>query len=148
MGEGAVIPLVPWILAGLLGVQPQTAAPDPDLEATALRFARAWALGDGKTLEGMMRSAGVRIHLLGEDHRSIPPRQARAALEDFMERYPGEEPQITRTATAEGDPGLGLAELRLTPGAPAGAGSVIFTLFVGFALDPEGWVVTEVRILS
>jgi hypothetical protein len=140
--------LAPLILTCVLGIQIQTAAPDPTLEDAAVRFVRAWADGEGKTLEGMMREAGVRIHLLGEDHRSISPRQARAALEDFMKRYPQEELRLTRTARAEGDPNLGLAELRLSPRAPQGGGPVIFTLFVGFALEGGEWVVTEVRILS
>ena len=142
-----MIPASVLILAMALGCFPTSPSPQSTLEDAALRFARAWFQGGGGGLERLMKAGGIRLHLPGEEHRSVPPRQARAALDDFLKRHPGSEPRVIRATTSEGDPRRGLAELRLEPRAVEGGEAVIFSLFVGFSLEPDGWVVTEVRIL-
>jgi hypothetical protein len=120
----------------------------PALEGEARRFAQAWARRDGTALESMMRAGGVRLHLLGEEHGSVPPRQGRAALLELMQRHPGGDPRVGRVAAAEGDARKGFAELRVETRAPGALAPVILTVFVGFALEGAGWVVTEVRVLG
>ncbi len=137
-----------WILAAFLVASPPSFPAQSVLEEAALRFARAWGAGDGVVVEGMMREEGIRLYVLGEENRSLLPRQARAVLQDFLERHGGGEPELVRTAVAQGDRRQGYADLRLPTRAPGASGPVIFTVFVGFALEGRGWVVAEVRVLS
>ena len=117
------------------------------LEGEALRFAQAWEREDTRLLGEVMVEDGIRLHLPGEDHILIRPRQAQAALGAFLERHIGGEAQVTRVSLAGGDPEKGFAEIRWRTGSPGAADPTIFTLFVAYALENESWAVTEIRVL-
>ena len=118
----------------------------PGLEAEAERFAAAWEAGDYQALGRVMRSEGIRLHLQDEEHVSIKPKQAQAALRAFMDRYQAGESEVTEVSTAVGDPALGFAEITFRTGAPGLLNPVIFFLFVGYALEDDTWRVTEIRV--
>ena len=117
------------------------------LEGEALRFAQAWEREDTRLLGEVMVENGIRLHLPGENHVLIRPRQARAALRAFLERHTGGEARVTRVSLAGGDPEKGFAEIRWRTGSPGVAEPTIFTLFVAYAFENERWVVTEIRVL-
>ena len=146
---------ISWILASY-SASPPPALRDPDpgstgtqsaLEQSAAQFARAWAQKDAGQLARLADPGGIRLHLPGEDHLMIRPRQAQAALQNFLGRYAGGEVEVTRVSLTSGDPGEGFAELRWTTGSPEVSEPVIFTLFAAYALRAEAWVVTEIRVL-
>ncbi len=116
------------------------------LEAEAARFAAAWEAGDYQALGRVMRSEGIRLQLRGEEHVSIKPKQAQAALKDFLDRYPARESEVKEVSATLGDPALGFAEISFQTGAPDIPDPVIFSLFVGFALESDTWRVTEIRV--
>ena len=117
------------------------------LEREALEFAGAWGRKDTAVLREAMAPKGIRLHLPGEDHHVIRPRQAQAALQAFLERYSQSEAQVVRVSMTGAGPEKGFAELRWTTGSPGITGPVIFTLFVAFAFENESWMVTEIRVL-
>jgi hypothetical protein len=141
----ALCALVPGALA------PGALAPGPAaqsiLEGEALRFAQAWVGEDLSLLGEIMAEDGIRLHLPGEDHVLIRPRQARAALGAFLDRYSGGEAELTRVSPGVGDPGKGFAEIRWQTGSPGVPEPVILTLFVAFSLVDDRWSVTEIRVL-
>ena len=131
------------ILATLFsGCPAQTA-----LEGEALRFAQAWEREDTRLLREFMVETGIRLHLPGEEHVLIKPRQAQAALDAFLEGYSGGEAQLSRASLAEGNSERGFAEIRWQTGSPGVTEPVMFTLFVAFAFEDEAWAVTEIRVL-
>ena len=117
------------------------------LEVEAGRFARAWGAGDAQALGRSMNPAGIRLHLPGEEHMLIQPRQAQAALRTFMGRYPGGDARVTRVSLAGGDPRKGFAEIRWRTRAQGMGEPAMFTLFVAYSLEDESWLVTEIRVL-
>jgi hypothetical protein len=131
--------------AGFLA--PASALGQEALEPVASRFAQAWQTGDVDGLGEVLRASGLRLHLLGEDHLSIPPRQVEAAIRGLLGRYFPGETQISRVATAGGDPAKGFADIRWRTGPRRGGEAVTFTLFVAFQLGEEGWEVAEIRVL-
>jgi hypothetical protein len=117
------------------------------LEREAARFAQAWEGEDTRLLGEVMASGGIRLHMPGEQHVLIRPRQAQAALEAFLGRYEGGETAVTRVSMAGGDSGKGFAEIQWRTGSPGVPEPVIFTVFVAYALESGRWVVTEIRVL-
>ena len=119
----------------------------PALEGEAHRFAEAWVREDLRTLGAAMAPEGIRLHLSGEEHALILPRQARAAIGAFLERYSRGEVQVTRVSIARGDPAKGYSEIRWVTQAPGVTEPQTFTIFVAFSLREEAWQVTEIRVL-
>jgi hypothetical protein len=94
-----------------------------------------------------MAREGIRLHLPGEDHQLIRPHQARAALDVFLRQYSSGRTEVSRISpTGEGSE-EGFAEVRWVTGSPGLAEPVIFTVFIGYGLTGDGWVVTEIRVL-
>ena len=137
-------PADPGTLPADPGTFPAVQSP---LEGGALTFAQAWEREDLRFLEEAMAEDGIRLHLPGEEHVLIRPRQARAALGAFLERYSEGEAQVTRVSLAGGDPGKGFAEISWRTGSPGVPEPVSFTLSVAFASEDESWSVTEIRVL-
>ena len=117
------------------------------LEREAIRFAQAWEEEDTRLLGAIMARDGIRLHMPGEQHVLIRPRQAQAALQAFLDRYDGGETEVTRVSMAGGDSGKGFAEIQWRTGSPGVVEPVIFTVFVAYAFESESWVVTEIRVL-
>lgn len=136
----------PGFLLVLLVLLPGMNA-QPPLDGEAERFARAWAEGDTGYLGEVMAEEGIRLHLPGEEHLLIRPRQAQAALAGFLRRYSGGDARLARVSLAGRDPAKGYGEIQWRTGSPGVAEPVIFTLFVAFAFENESWTVTEIRVL-
>ena len=138
-------------LLALCALVPGALAPGPGaqsiLEGEALRFAQAWVGEDLPLLGEIMAEDGIRLHLPGEDHVLIRPRQARAALGAFLELYSEGEAELTRVSLGVGNPGKGFAEIRWETGSPGVPEPVILTLFVAFSFVDDRWSVTEIRVL-
>ncbi|MFC1662490.1 hypothetical protein ACFL3S_13720 [Gemmatimonadota bacterium] len=122
-------------------------APSHSLEAEAGRFAEYWGAGDHAGLVSMMSAGGIRLHVLDEAHVSISTRQAHASIKGFVSRYSGGEALVTRVFQGGGEPSDGFAEIRWWTLAAGTTESVTFTIFVGFVLADQGWVVSEIRVL-
>ena len=144
---GAASQLTPVVDAASQFGEIAGAASQSVLEGDALRFAQAWAQKDIRLLGEFMASTGIRLNLPAEEHLLIRPRQARAALGAFLERYSGGEAQVSRVSVSGGGPEKGFAEIRWRAGSPGVSEPVNFTLFVGYALMDETWAVTEIRVL-
>lgn len=139
--------LLLWVaVLASIGPFPSAGAQSP-LDREAAHFAEAWSDKDIGLLGDLMAPEGIRLHLPGEDHPSIRPRQAQAAIRGFLGRYGEGEVQVSRVSPTSGDPGRGFAEIRWTTGSPEVSKPVIFTLFVAFALRGGAWAVTEIRVL-
>lgn len=152
--------LLPLLFVGLLwsfGSEAQ-AKPSPlgsaspeqpaDLEATAMRFARAWVDGDLRALESMVSPGGIRLHLQGDLYPGVDVPRAVGALRLFLDRYPGGEAELVRVSSSSGNETSGFADFQWRT-AVAGTGeTVIFTLFVALAMDEGVWTVTEIRVLA
>ena len=113
----------------------------------ALEFAGAWVGKDAAFLGEAMATKGIRLHLPGEVHQVIRPRQAKAALLAFLGRYTAGEASVVRVSETGAPPGKGYAELTWTTSSPGITEPVIFTLFVAYAFENEGWSVSEIRVL-
>jgi hypothetical protein len=133
-----------WFLVVLAALVPLA---QPGLEEQARTFAEAWGEKDAEGLREAMAEGGIRLHLPGEEHHLISPRQAEAALTAFLERYEGGDVRISRVALTGESPNRGYSELDWATGSPGVTGPVKFTVFVAFSARGNGWVVTEIRVL-
>jgi hypothetical protein len=119
----------------------------PPLDAEAARFAEAWTAADTEFLSGIMGAEGIRLHLPEEEHVLIKPRQARAALDSFLELHGPGVARVTRASLAGGSSDKGFAEVLWTTRSPGLPEPVMFTLFVGYSFENDRWTVTEIRVL-
>ena len=122
-------------------------SPQPALEVEAASFAEAWSGKDTRFLSGLMAEEGIRLNLPGEEHILIRPRQARAALDAFLDRHGSGEARVTRASMAGGSLDKGFAEIRWSTSSPGLPEPIIFTLFVGYSFENDRWTVTEIRVL-
>jgi hypothetical protein len=111
----------------------------PALQAEADRFASFWNAGDYAGLGTMMLPTGIRLRIPNEEHVSISVRQAQASLKEVMARNPGGDAQISRVFQGGSGPTGGFAEI---------PEPVIYTIFVGFTLKDEAWMVSEIRVFT
>jgi len=124
---------------------------DPDFQSTleeeATLFAGAWTDKDAAALRDRMVATGIRLHLPEEEHVLIRPRQAQAALEEFLSRYGDGEASLSRVSLAGDEGKAGFAEIRWQTTSPGLSEAVTFTVFLGYSLNDERWTVTEIRVL-
>lgn len=117
------------------------------LEEEATVFAQAWKEKNSAGLRDRMLGTGIRLHLPDEEHLLIRPRQAQAALEEFLNRYAGGEAVLSRAALAGDDGQMGFAEIKWRTSSPGLSEAVTFTVFLGYAVHDGRWTVTEIRVL-
>lgn len=138
------------IVAGL-GLAAPTALSAQDtapMERTLERFLDAWRADDPGSLEAVLHAEGVALRMGSDSHGPVRPRQAAAALRQYMsERTPGEF-TVNRVSHAGGRPERGFAEVEWTTVVRGTSESVGYTVFVGLERAPSGWTVQEVRILG
>jgi hypothetical protein len=141
--RGWKIPI--WVLLATCLV-PASTSGQQGLDEEAARFAARWSAGDSEALAQAMRSEGIRLTVLGEEHVAIQPKQAQAALRSLLGRYPRGQTTVTRVSAVGGDPSQGFAEIRWRTQASGVPDPVIFSIFVGYVLEEQGWRVTEIRV--
>ena len=117
------------------------------LEEEAAVFAGAWTDKNAGALKDHMATAGIRLHLPDEEHVLIRPRQAQAALEEFLNRYGDGEAALSRVSLAGDEGKVGFAEIRWQTTSPGLPEAVTFTVFLGYSLIDERWTVNEIRVL-
>jgi len=69
-------------------------------------------------------------------------------LKDIMARNPGGEARISRVFQGGGGPTGGFAEIRWWTRSSGTTEPVIYTIFVGFTLKDETWMVSEIRVFT
>jgi hypothetical protein len=125
------------------------ASPDltSELEQAARRFAQAWAHGDVDQVVQLLSSRGIRLRLEGMDRNALAPRQAIAALRDFLRGHEPGAVSLVRAAPVAGTPGRGFAELRWRTRVAGTSHEVVRSLFLGMVLEGGDWRVDELRLL-
>ncbi len=143
------------VLAGALAVLGLTLAflPGPlrgqaSLEEAAGTFTRLWAEGDLGGIEDFLGDGPISLFLEDRSYVSIPPRNARATLRDYLVRHGSGTATVVRTERTGLDPILGFAQLEWDIPVPATPEVLRHTVFVELAETSDGWSVTEIRILS
>lgn len=117
------------------------------LEGAATAFLEAWREGDVDRIAERMSASGIRLHLGGVGYPVLAPRQARAELAHFRaSRSPGVI-RVERVDDLGGSPRTGFAELRWETVIDRTSEPLAHTIFVSFALDEDGWRITEIRVL-
>ena len=143
------------VLGGALAVLCLTLAllPGPlrgqaSLEEAAGTFTRSWAEGDLGGIEDFLGDVPVSRFLEDRSYVSIPPRNARATLRDYLARHGGGTATMVRTERTGLDPIRGFAQLEWDIPLPGTPEVLRHTVFVELVETNDGWRVTEIRILS
>ena len=126
----------------------QVRAQDAEMESALQSFLAAWQSDDADNLEAALVGSGVSLSMGNESHGPVRPRQAAAALRQYMaDRSPGEF-NVHRVSSAGGEPERGFAEVAWNTVVRGTTEPVGYTVFVGMERSSAGWAVQEVRILE
>ncbi|MBW3535452.1 MAG: hypothetical protein KY453_09600 [Gemmatimonadetes bacterium] len=117
------------------------------LQDVATAVAAYWAEGDAAGLASLVSDAGARLHLEGERHPALPPRQVRATLEDMFGDVRRGSVSVERAEQMDGSPPRGWAELRWDTVPPGMAEPVAHRVFIGFMEDGDRWRIAEIRVM-
>jgi len=118
-----------------------------ELEATARRVAALWGAGNADGLLGLLSSDGVRVTLGRSAHSNVSPRQAVAAVKDFISGHRSENSRVTRVQEVGGSPARGFAEVLWNTYAQDTSEPLSMTLYLGFVQEGGNWRVSEIRLL-
>lgn len=121
--------------------------PTPPLEDVAVAIAAYWAEGDAAGLASVVDDAGAGLHLEGERHPALAPRQVRATLEDLFGERRGGSVVVEHTERVGGAPPRAWAELRWTTVTAGTADPLSYRVFVGFVEAGGRWRIDEIRVL-
>ncbi len=141
-------PAVPrWVPAWVPGVAAELRA-QSGLGEISERLAAAWASGRLAEFDAFLSEAGVRLSLEGADHRGVNRRQARAAMERFVEGFDTERIAVRRAESLGGDPLQGLVELDWTARAAGTPEQRSFVIFLSLERSSDAWSIKEIRVFS
>ncbi|TVP54052.1 MAG: hypothetical protein EA351_14055 [Gemmatimonadales bacterium] len=147
-GRWLLVPVLMLVLPFLsTGAQAQEEAMDPELAPIAQEFARLWAAGQAESLGPLLARDGIRLHLDGPARSATPPRQAMAAVRDFLRGFEERTAQVTRAAVAGGTEDRGFVELAWSARRTGTSQWVEYTLFLSMARLDGHWRVEEIRLL-
>ena len=139
--------LLALLTLGALFHAPELNAQD-ELGATARALAAAWSRSDGDAMAQLLDEDGVHLALPDKDHGTLDRRNAVAAVERFLDRYPVQRAELARASeVGEGSTGRAFAEIRWEAVAPGTSETVRYTLFAGLARTGRAWRVVELRVL-
>lgn len=116
------------------------------LEGVVSQFASAWGREDTGTLQGLL-APSVRLELDGQEYLGVPPRQAAASVDRLFRGLDPASPRVTRQGDLGAEEDRGFAELSWNPRAPGSAEPASYLIFLGLRRSPDGWRITELRIL-
>ena len=136
------------VLALALAFLPGPLHGQASLEEAVATFTRLWAEGDMGGIEEYLRDGPVSFFLEGRSYLSIPPRNARATLREYLGRHGSGTATVVRTERMGLDPILGFAQLEWDIPVPATPEVLRHTVFVELAETSDGWSVTEIRVLA
>jgi hypothetical protein len=136
------------LFALMLTVPPGPLCAQDSFEEAAGTFTRLWSEGDLGGIEELFGDGPVSLFLEDRSYVSIPPRNARATLRDYLGRRGNGTATVVRTERTGMEPHLGFAQVDW--GIPLSGTSEVqlYTVFVELAGTGDGWRVSEIRILS
>lgn len=117
-------------------------------EVAARSLAEAWGRADAAAIESLLAPSGLTLRLDGQRRVGVAPRQARASIAAFLEGHVAGPVRVRRTEALGGDPPRALAELEWTARPRSTQEAVPLVIFVGLEQAEDGWVVSEIRVLS
>ncbi|HSG47559.1 MAG TPA: hypothetical protein VLA43_07105 [Longimicrobiales bacterium] len=129
----------------VLPVLPRTGAAQ-GVDQVVAGFVRAWSSEDTGALQTIL-GASVHLEVDGQDYLGVPPRQAAASVDRLFRRFDPRAPSVVRQGDLGEDDGRGFAELSWSPTPPGSAEPVDYLIFLGLRRSPDGWRITELRIL-
>lgn len=121
--------------------------PSNPLEGAAVEFARGWAESSSGSLLALMAPEGIRLQLEGAGRSGLSPRQAVAAVGEFLRPYRRGGTVVSRAAVLDSSPDRGFAELLWSAMAVGTADTAPNTVFVGLIRLDGAWKVDEIRLL-
>lgn len=116
------------------------------LEDTAGRFAGLWSSADIGRIGDLLVPDGIRLHLGEVGHHDLAPRQALAALRDFLRAHRSNGARMDRVSEVGGQPPRGFAEITWEAVAQGTTEMLRYTVYVGFILEDESWHISELRV--
>lgn len=120
--------------------------PSTPLEAAAVEFARGWSESSSQVLVPLM-APEIRLQLSGSGRSGLSPRQAIAAVEEFLRPYRRGGTVVSRAAALDSSPDRGFAEILWSAMAVGTADTSPNTVFVGLIRLDGDWKVDEIRLL-
>ena len=136
------------ILGLMLAFQPGPLRGQVSFEEAAGAFTRLWSEGDLGGIEELFGDGPVSLFLEDRSYVSIPPRNARATLRDYLGRRGSGTATVVRTERTGMEAHLGFAQVEWGIPLPGTPEVQRYTVFVELAGTGDGWRVTEIRILS
>ena len=135
-----------FLIAVAVALLPATAlAQQSGLDRAAESARRAWLDHDPVAL--IASSPRLLIQLPGADPSvALGPAQAAALLADFL--APAEEVEVLVRAAREVEPGRGYVELHRRYRVTGTQDVRSQVLLLGYRLDPSGWKLVELRVVS
>lgn len=115
---------------------------------TSDRLASAWASGRFAEFDAFLPDRGVHLSLQGTDHRGVNRRQARAAIERFVEGFETERIAVRRAESLGGEPTQALVELDWTARAVGTPEQRSFVIFLSLERSSDEWSIREIRVFS
>ena len=136
------------VLVLMLAFPPGPLRGQDNLDEAAGTFTRLWSEGDLGGIEELFGDGHVSLFLEDRSYVSIPPRNARATLKDYLSRRGSGTATVVRTERTGLEPQLGFAQVEWSIPLPGTPEVQRYTVFVELAGTGDGWRVTEIRILS
>ena len=141
---------VGWGLAAfaLLAFHPPAVWGQDAVAEVAPQLADIWASGQLRGLEEFFPDGGIHLSLQGVDHSGVNRRQARAALERFVEGFETRSMSARRAEARGGTPERGLVELIWTVRAAGTPEERSFVIFFSLERSSDDWCIREIRVFS
>lgn len=117
-----------------------------DVDQVVARFVQAWGARDTGALQSILASS-VHLEVEGQDYLGVPPRQAAASVDRLLRRFDPRPPSVARRGDLGEADGRGFAELSWSPMAAGSREPASYLIFLGLRRSPDGWRITELRIL-
>ena len=140
--------ILPLVLALLLPVSgPMAKAVEGQaLDPAVATIGAAWGSEDSNSLQRLLAPT-VRLHVEGQDHLGVPPRQVAATLDRLFRRYRPERPLVQRQRDPSESGDGGFVEFRWSPVTEDTGERIAYVVFVVFRRVDDDWRVAELRVL-
>ncbi len=117
------------------------------LEEASTLFVQAWSARDMAGVAAAMAPRGIRLYVGRDEFELLGTRQARAALDAYLEGLAVGALDVERVSDLGGSPRRGSLRLRWQTSARGTSESLVFTIFVGYERGEAAWRITEIRIM-